>query len=238
MSDMCAVSRRGWPGSGRGPVDGPAGLVSGAASMHGPDVVSVSRRGRRVTVVEADPLVRPAALRAAGRLAVVSERPLRLVGIHGLKRVSSCPLLGALRASDDPAAASPVHTLCYTVRDVLVAELHMAHRCADSFAVLIPGEDGNDVLQTLAWPSRVDAVGLTVREVDVLALVLARLTDAEIAERLVVSLTTVRSHLRAVRQKLGAHDRRSIGRAMQGFEQQQNRFGQEPLLATYGWRDG
>jgi len=115
----------------------------------------------------------------------------------------------------------------------------MAHGCADSFAVLLPGEDGDDVLKTLVWPSRVDALGLTVREVDVLALALERLTDEEIAERLVVSRTTVRSHLRALRQKLGVHDRRSLRRALLGAERQHpHMFGQEPLLAAAGWREG
>jgi len=155
--------------------------------------------------------------------------PVRVVGVHGLERVVSCPLLAARRTPEDSAAASHVHTVCYTVRDVLAVELHAAHGCADSFAVLVPGECGNDVFRLLAWPSRVDAFGLTAREVDVLALVLERLTDAEIAERLVVSRTTVRSHLRAVMRKLGARDRRSIGRAMRGVgHPQQYRFGQEP----------
>ena len=192
-----------------------------------------------VEVVEDDPLVRPAVRRAAGRLAEDMGPPLRVVGIHGLERVADCPLLAVRRAADDSTTACCVHTVCYTVRDVLAAELHMAHGCADSFAVLLPGEDGDDVLKTLVWPSRVDALGLTVREVDVLALALERLTDEEIAERLVVSRTTVRSHLRALRQKLGVHDRRSLRRALLGAGRPHpHMFGQEPLLAAPGWREG
>jgi DNA-binding CsgD family transcriptional regulator len=218
------------------------GAQAGGTSLgppHPADVRGESLHDAGIEVVEDDPLVRPAVRRAAGRLADDIGPPLRVVGVYGLEQVADCPLLAARRQADGSTPACRVHTVCYTVRDVLVAELHMAHRCADSFAVLIPGEGGDDVLQTLVWPSRADAFGLTVREVDVLGLVLGRLSDAEIAERLVVSKTTVRSHLRALRRKLGVHDRRSIRRAVLGAGRpQQHRFGQGSLLATPGWRGG
>jgi DNA-binding NarL/FixJ family response regulator len=54
--------------------------------------------------------------------------------------------------------------------------------------------------------------GLTAREVDVLRLVAAGLTDAEAAERLFVSVRTVNAHLRSIYRKLGVTSRAAAGR--------------------------
>lgn len=49
--------------------------------------------------------------------------------------------------------------------------------------------------------------GLTLREMDVLRLVAAGLTDAQVAERLVLSVRTVHSHVRSIYRKLGVSSR-------------------------------
>jgi len=49
--------------------------------------------------------------------------------------------------------------------------------------------------------------GLTARELEVLALVGEGCSDAEVAERLVVSLRTVHAHLRSIYRKLDVHTR-------------------------------
>jgi DNA-binding CsgD family transcriptional regulator len=54
--------------------------------------------------------------------------------------------------------------------------------------------------------------GLTPREAEVLALLQRRLTNAEIAEALYLSVRTVESHVSALLRKLGAEDRRSLAR--------------------------
>jgi DNA-binding CsgD family transcriptional regulator len=49
--------------------------------------------------------------------------------------------------------------------------------------------------------------GLTAREVEVLRLVAQGLTDAQVAERLVISLRTVTTHLTSIYNKLGINSR-------------------------------
>jgi len=57
---------------------------------------------------------------------------------------------------------------------------------------------------------------LTAREAEVLALVRQRLTNAEIAERLFVSVRTVESHVSSLLRKLGAANRRALAAVRPG----------------------
>ena len=57
-----------------------------------------------------------------------------------------------------------------------------------------------------------DPDGLTAREIEVLGLVATGRTDAEVAERLVVSLRTVHAHLRSIYRKLDLHTRSAATR--------------------------
>jgi predicted ATPase/DNA-binding CsgD family transcriptional regulator len=56
------------------------------------------------------------------------------------------------------------------------------------------------------------AEDLTTREAEVLALVAEGLTDADVAERLVVSIRTVHAHLRSIYRKLDIHSRSAATR--------------------------
>jgi DNA-binding CsgD family transcriptional regulator/tetratricopeptide (TPR) repeat protein len=58
--------------------------------------------------------------------------------------------------------------------------------------------------------TRHNPAGLTERQMDVLRLLAASLTNAEIAERLVLSVRTVDTHVAAVLAKLGLHSRRDV----------------------------
>ena len=56
--------------------------------------------------------------------------------------------------------------------------------------------------------------GLTAREIDVLHLVADGLSNAEIAERLVLSRRTVDAHLRSIFDKLGVNSRTAAAHAV------------------------
>jgi DNA-binding NarL/FixJ family response regulator len=54
---------------------------------------------------------------------------------------------------------------------------------------------------------------LTAREIEVLRLVASGLTDAQVAEKLVISTRTVNSHLSSIYSKLGVNTRTAAVRA-------------------------
>ena len=167
-------------------------------------------------VQEEDPLVRDAVARAlagSGAAALASAeaaggRERRLVGVHGLLGVASCPLRRAGRSATGDASPGAAAVL-YVLGDPLAAELHRLHGCSDVACVFWP-EAGGGRFESLAWPGRLESAGLTPREADVLALLLARRTNDEIAAHLVLSPATVRAHCRAGLRKLGARDRRHL----------------------------
>jgi len=64
--------------------------------------------------------------------------------------------------------------------------------------------------------TRANPAGLTARQLDVLELVREGLTDAEIAQRLVLSVKTVNHHVAAILAKLGADNRRDAARRFPG----------------------
>ena len=110
--------------------------------------------------------------------------------------------------------------LGYLTKDAGAAEIQQAlHRVAGGEAALDPAIQRHLVAAIAAaptepappapgqpgtpcWPD-----GLTPREAQVLTLIAAGLSNAEIAERLVVSEATVKSHVNHLLPKIGARDR-------------------------------
>jgi DNA-binding CsgD family transcriptional regulator len=70
-----------------------------------------------------------------------------------------------------------------------------------------PGVGDNDIVDTGQVPQ---VSGVSARETDVLAGVAEHLTNAEIAERLFISVRTVETHVSSLLRKLGVGDRRAL----------------------------
>jgi len=98
----------------------------------------------------------------------------------------------------------------------LVVSLEAAAALGDAFRLMPSGPEAQRVIA----PNTVEAIrepsehpeGLTARELDVLRLVAAGLSDAEVARRLFLSVRTVHAHLRSIYRKLGVRSRTAAAR--------------------------
>ena len=92
------------------------------------------------------------------------------------------------------------------LKNVSGKELAEAIRKAHAGTSTLAPEAADALVQAIASPMETRA-GLTRRERDVLKLMVEGLTNAEIADRLVVSLSTVKTHVSSIIAKLGASTR-------------------------------
>ena len=155
------------------------------AAEHNPDVVLMDLRMPRMDGTE-----------AIRRLAARGERP-RAIALTTYADDAS--VLGALRAG----------ARGYLTKDAGAEQIRAAiEAVARGEAALDPAIQ-HHVLAAVSAPTAPSEApdDLTPREVEVLGLIAEGLTNAEIAERLVVSAATVKSHVNHIFSKIGARDR-------------------------------
>jgi DNA-binding NarL/FixJ family response regulator len=181
-----------------------------------------------VAVVAADPRLRPrvaAALRREGLVARVEDGGRRGLSLDRLQRR---PEVVVLAAPDGRAAGAEAHAIRRRLPGTHVVLLLAADAPHDVRHALDAGIGGvvleRDLEATLglvvravcagcvcvprALRTSVDPPAFSHRERQVLGLVLAGLTNAEIAHRLSVAESTVKSHLTGIFRRLGVRSRR------------------------------
>jgi DNA-binding NarL/FixJ family response regulator len=162
------------------------------AAAHDPDVVLMDLRMPRVDGIE-----------AIRRLAARGERP-RAIALTTYADDAS--LLGALRAG----------ARGYLTKDAGADEIRAAVQAVARGEAALDPSVQHHVVAALAGsdaggPSAAGEPGLpdelTPREAEVLGLIAEGLTNAEIAEQLVVSAATVKTHVNHIFAKAGVRDR-------------------------------
>ena len=118
---------------------------------------------------------------------------------------------------DSTPVMSQQHTCDYTTEGDRKAGIITARKKASSaqmqFRLVAAEPIVTQELEQLTQPSRpAELDSLTPRELDVLRLVAQGMTDAQVAEKLVVSIRTVSSHLYSVYNKLGVNSRTAATR--------------------------
>ncbi len=95
----------------------------------------------------------------------------------------------------------------YLTKSATLADICDAVAAVARGATLIASELQAGLVVELRRHSHTDRPILTQRELQILRFVADGQTGAEIATRLFISVSTVKSHLSSVREKLGVHDR-------------------------------
>jgi two-component system, NarL family, response regulator LiaR len=125
-----------------------------------------------------------------------------------LRRCPATRVLVLTSFSDEALIESALSAgaIGYLMKDISGDQLAAAIRRASAGKSTLAPEVADVLMRRVASPE-LQGQDLTTRERQVLALLADGLTNAEIAERLVVSLSTVKSHVSSIISKLGASSR-------------------------------
>jgi DNA-binding NarL/FixJ family response regulator len=79
------------------------------------------------------------------------------------------------------------------------------HRVMDGEVVILPGDHESSVGGAGDWPGR--SIGLSSREAEIVALITQGLSNQEIAERIYLSINSVKTYIRTAYRKMGVQRR-------------------------------
>ena len=201
---------------------GAGGPLRRAAGRVSDEAVGLRAAGRSdaqpaaALVLEPDPLARLLVVPAAVALGFRAAEGASACGAGlapsavfvPLERTDDCRRACAEARRRPPGLQAPL-VVGYGAGAAGQLSAHRAHRCAD-VVLRLTASAGRPCFAYLPAEDAVAAAGLTVREADVLVLLLRGLTTAAVGARLCVSPSTARTHCRAVLRKLGTGDRRAL----------------------------
>ena len=152
--------------------------------------------------------------RARPDVVLMDLRMPRMDGIEAIKRLAArgVSAIALTTYADDASVLGALRAGArgYLTKDAGAEQIRSAvEAVARGEAALDPAIQ-HHVLAAVASPQEVVSEApddLTPREIEVLTLIAEGLTNAEIAERLVVSAATVKSHVNHIFAKIGARDR-------------------------------
>jgi two-component system, NarL family, response regulator LiaR len=134
-------------------------------------------------------------------------------GAEATRRIKqACPLvqviaLTSYREDDLVQGALKAGALSYLLKNVTADELADAIRAAAAGRSTLAPEAAEVLIKAAMGQTGDEAEGLTSRELEILGMMVSGESNPEIAERLVVSRSTVKFHVSNILMKLGASSR-------------------------------
>jgi two-component system, NarL family, response regulator LiaR len=133
-------------------------------------------------------------------------------GVEATRRIlSACPqtrVVALTSFSDEDLIGETLRAgaIGYLMKNVSADQLAAAVRAAAEGRSTLAPEAADALVRSVSAPPR-GADGLTTREREVLKLMADGLTNADIAERLVIGVATVKTHVSSIMSKLGVSTR-------------------------------